>query len=106
MITLILNDEDEVAATVHGNSCLQELYVFGTNFQTTDAKAIIKTLQYVNTLTKIVFANNNVSDETANDIATIVSNNVKLKVIEISGTKLQTSGSYYKDHEALQKIIH
>ena len=87
------NEVDKIAASVYGNSCLQELYVFRTDFQTTGAKANIKTLQGICTLTKILFANNNVSDEAVNDIATIVSNNTKLKVIEISGSKLQTSGT-------------
>ena len=87
------NEADKVAASVYGNSCLQELYVFRINFQTTGAKAHIKTLQGICTLTKILFANNNISDEAVNDIATIVSNNTKLKVIEISGSKLQTSGT-------------
>ena len=66
------------------------------------AKAIIKVLQDICTLIKIHFANNNISDEMANDIATIVSNNTKLKVIEISGSKLRTSGTI-SIMEAMQK---
>ena len=105
--TLFISDnniieEDEISAFVSGNSCLQELYIFRTNFQTSGGKAAIKVLQDICTLTKIQFANNNISDEAANDIATIVSNNTKLKVIEISGSKLQTSGTI-KIMKALQK---
>ena len=104
--TLFISDnnieEDKVAAFVSGNSCLQELYVFRINFQTTGPKAIIKALQDICTLTKILFSNNNISDEAANDIATIISNNTNLKVIEISGNKLQTSGTI-KIMKALQK---
>ena len=66
-------------------------------------KAIIKALQDICTVTKIVFANNTISDEMAINIAIIVSNNTKLKVIEISGSKLQTSGTI-KIMRASQKV--
>ena len=83
---------DDVAAVISGSAYLQELYICKNNFQTTDAKGILKALQGICTLTKIHFGNNNISDEAANDIAAIVSANTKLKVVEISGSKLQTTG--------------
>ena len=83
---------DDVTAVISDNACLQELYICGNDLQTTDAKAIIKALQDICTLTKIHFGNNNISDKTANDIAAIVYCNTKLKVIEVSGNKLQTTG--------------
>ena len=81
---------DDVAAIISGNACLQELYICRKNLH---AKAIIKALQGTCALTKMHFANNNITDEAADDIAAVVSSNTKLKEIEISESKLQTTGA-------------
>ena len=92
---------DDVATTISGNVCLQELYVCKNNLQT--AGTIVKVLQNICTLTKLHFGNNIISDQTANDIAALVSRNTKLNVIEISGSKLQTTRTI-KIMKALQGI--
>ena len=97
------NTADDVAAVISNDTCLQELYIYRKNFQTIDAKAIVKALQGVHTLTKIHFGNNNISDEAANYFATIVSCSSKLKELELSRNKLKTA-SAIKIMKALQKI--
>ena len=92
---------DDVATTISGNVCLQELYVCSNNLQT--AGTIVTVLQNICTLTKLHFGNNIISDQTANDIAALVSHNTKLNVIEISGSKLQTTGTI-EIMKALQEI--
>ena len=92
---------DDIATTISGNVCLQELYVCRNNLQT--AGTIVKALQNICTLTKLHFGNNIISDQAANDIAALVSHNTKLNVIEISGSKLQTTGTI-KIMKALQGV--
>ena len=84
---------DDVAAVISGDRCLQELYICRNSMQTSDAEAIVKALQGICTLKKLHFGDNKISDEAANDIAAVVSCNTKLNVIEISGSKLQTTGT-------------
>ena len=95
------NTADDVVTTISGNVCLQELYVCRNNLQT--AGTIVKVSQNIFTLTKLHFGNDIISDQTANDIAALVSRNTKLNVIEISGSELQTTGTI-KIMKALQGI--
>ena len=87
------NGADKGAASVSSNSCLRELYVFRTNFQTSGAKAIIKALQGICTLTKIQFGNNNICDEAViNDIAAVISCNIHLQELNLGKNNFQTLG--------------
>ena len=71
--TLFICNNNIVADDVAGNVCLQELYVCKNNLQT--AGTIVKVLQNICTLTKLHFGNNIISNQTANDIAALVSRN-------------------------------
>ena len=105
--TLIISNNNiaahDVDAVISYNACLQELYICRSYLETPGVKAIIKFVQGNDTLTKLHFADNNISDATANDIAIIVSCNTRLKELELSGNKLQTT-SAIKIMKALQEI--
>ena len=90
----------DISADIFRNTSLQELYICRNKLQTTSAKVFMKPLQAVGTLSK---AYNDISDEVANDIATIVSCNTKLNEIKISRNKVQTTGAT-KLFKALQRI--
>ena len=93
----------DVAANISGNAFLQELYICKNDLQSTGGKGIIKALQYICSLRKIHFGNNNICDKAANDIAAVISRNNQLEEIEVSGSKLHLS-STIKIMKALQRI--
>ena len=103
--TLFVTNTDNVniSAVISDNASLQEIYICRNDLQTTGAKMFTKLLQTICTLSKLHIGYNSISDEVANDIATIVSCNTKLKKIEIYGNEIQTTGTI-KIMRALQRI--
>ena len=94
--TLFITNKDnvaavDVAAVVSGNAYLKEIYI--CNLQTASTKILSKLLQAICTLSRLHIGYNSISDELANDIATIVSRNTKLKEIEIIENEIQTTGA-------------
>ena len=82
-----------------GISCIQEAYIFGNRLSIADARIFMKD---IHTLSKLHIAHNNITDEVANGIVTIVCN-TKLKEIEISKNVVQTS-AVIKIVKSLQEI--
>ena len=96
---------DDIATAIARNTCLQEFYICGNDLQTTGIKKIAKALQGVYTLTKLYLNNNNITDDQAtNDIAAVISCNIKLEEFDISENNLATRGAI-NIAVALQSIV-
>ena len=93
----------DISAVISDSASLQEIYICRNDLQTTDAKIFTKSLQAICTLSKIHIGYNNISDEVANDIASCISCNEKLKETEISRNEIQTTGTI-KIMKGLQEI--
>ena len=94
--TLFITNKDnvlavDVAAVISGKAYLNEIYI--CNLQTAGIKILGELLQAVCTLSRLHIGYNSISDELANDIATIISHNTKLKEIEIIENEIQTTGA-------------
>ena len=64
---------------------------------------IAKALQNISTLTKFSIYNNNVGEEAADDIATVLSHNTQLQVINFNSNSFNTVGMI-KIAKGLQNI--
>ena len=84
---------DDIAAVVSCNLNLQEFDISGNNLQIAGIIKVMKALKGINTLRKLYISNSNVTDEIANDIATVISCNPALEVLDISGNSLQAKGA-------------
>ena len=101
------NDTSDEAASdigviVSSNANLKEIEISGGKLQTTGAIKIMKALQGIYTLKKL-YLDNCITDEAADDIATVISCNIDLQELNLGNNNLQTSSSI-KIAKSLQKI--
>ena len=82
-----------IAVAITHNTHLQEFIISGNGLGVLGTTMIARSLQKISTLTKLHIANNNISDEAADDIAAVVSCNVHLQEFDISGNCLQAIGA-------------
>ena len=94
---------DDIAAVISCNTKLQEIDISMISLDKALIKKIMKPLQGIHTLKKLYLSHNNISDEEANDIATVISLNRGLEEFNISKNNLQTRG-VKKITKALRKI--
>ncbi|XP_065882868.1 uncharacterized protein [Dysidea avara] len=71
---------------------LCKLDLSGTNLQTVGCILICNALLQLRTLTRLILSNNNITDEAANDLSTLLSCNIQLKEFHIDGNCFQTKG--------------
>ena len=83
---------DDIAAAISYNTKLQGIHISEINLDKALIKKIMKALQGIHTLRRLCLSHINISDEEANDIATVVSLNSSLEEINISRNNLQTRG--------------
>ena len=91
----IANDEcvaNHIAAAITCNTQLQELDISKNYLKTQSTVKILEALQSISTLTKLYINDNNITENAANYIAVVISQNVHLQEIDISNNSLQTSG--------------
>ena len=93
MLFISYNAEVDRTAVTSCNACLQEVYICRNDFHSTGVNIFTKPLQNIFTLSKLHIGYNDISDEAADDIATIISANTKLNEIEISENRIQTTGA-------------
>ena len=78
------------------NKKLQELNLSHNNLQAADIIIIVEALNHLITdLTEFNVSNNNISDQAATSIAMFLSQNIRLKEIDISFNNLRVSGLMY-----------
>ena len=81
-----------IAMFLSHNSNLEELDL-GNNFmQTSDFIVVFKSLRHISSLKKLYINDNMITDEAAEDIAVVLSQNTKLEELDVSGNNLQTAG--------------
>ena len=93
----------DIAIALNSNTHLQELNISNNFFRTIDIVIITKALHDIVTLEKFCLSYNNVSDEAADDIATVICSNTRLQEFDVSKSYLQSTGAS-KIAEALQNI--
>ena len=94
---------DDIATVLSHNTKLQKLYLHDNNFKTVGMMKIVKALQNISTLIRFSIANNNVGEEAADDIATVLSHNTKLQKLYLHDNNFKTVGMI-KIVKALQNI--
>ena len=94
---------DSIATVLSHNIHLQELYLGGNNLQSTGAIKIAKGLQNISNITIFSIYNNNLGEETVDNIMTILSQNTELQKLDLVGNNLQTTGAT-KVVKGLQKF--
>ena len=82
----------EIGTILYNNIKLQELDISNIWFQTASILTISKILQKIITLTKLYISNNDVTDESADDIADVIYQNTQLREFSIRLTKLSRNG--------------
>ena len=91
------------AAVIYNNFLLQEFDISKSNLQSTAGIKIIKALQTISTLTKLYISNNTITEETADNITTVICNNTQLQEFGVGKNNLQSTGAI-KIAKALQNI--
>ena len=82
----------DIAHIFSHNTKLQELYLGMNNLQSEGIINIIKQLQGVSYLTTFDISNNKIGKEAADDIAAVLSHNIKLRHLDLYGNNLQSEG--------------
>ena len=93
---------DEIAAVLSYK--LQELYLGGNNLQSSGIIKIAMGLQNISNLTIFSIPNNDIGEEAADEIATLLSHNSKLQRLELGGNNLQSGGTV-KIARGLQSVF-
>ena len=83
---------DDIAAVIHQNMQLQELYLHNNLLRTEGIIRIAKALQNVSTLTLFTIGDNGVGESAAKCIATVLSRNTKLKELYLHNNFFGTQG--------------
>ena len=84
---------DDIAAVIACNFNLQEFDISENNLQTAGIIKVMKALKGINTLRKLYISNNNITDDVTDNIAAVISFNLDMEVLDISGNSLQTEGA-------------
>ena len=83
---------DDIAAVLSHNTKLQQLHLHNNNFRTVGIIKIVKALQNIATLTVLSIGDNDIGEEAADDIATILSQNTKLQEVHLHNNSFKTAG--------------
>ena len=94
---------DDIATVVSHNCRLKEIYLYNNNFKTVGMIKITKGLQDISTFTAFSIGDNNIDEEAADDIATVLSHNTKPQLLHLHNNNLKTVG-IIKISRALQNI--
>ena len=87
------NAADDIATFLAHNTKLSELYLGGNNLCMGTIK-VMQGLKRTSTLTILDLASNNINDKVTDEIATVLSHNVKLKELYLNGNNLQAAGIF------------
>ena len=94
---------DDIATVLSYNAKLQELYLHSNDFKTAGMVKIAKALECISTLTVLSISNNRISEEAADDIAAVLSHNIKLQKLYLGTNSFKTLGMI-KIAKALQNV--
>ena len=94
---------DDIATVISCNSHLQELHLGNNKLQASGITKVLRSLQKISSLTKLYINHNNITNEAADDIATVVSCNAHLQELHLGSNDFQASG-ITKVLRSLQKI--
>ena len=84
---------DELSAALLHNISLRELDLSYNNLSTSDAVKIFKAMKNIITLKVVNLVHNLLTDEAADDLAIIISQNTKLEELDVSCNNLQITGT-------------
>ncbi len=83
---------NDIAAVFTCNTQMEELDVSINDLQTMGIMKIAKSLQHICTLKKLNISCSYITNEAANDIATVITCNRQMEELDVSGNDLQTMG--------------
>ena len=89
-------DEDaafELAATLHSNNVLEQLWLRGNKINTMGALYILNSLEYLTTLQVLDLSYNNIGSESADGIAAVIDNNPLINQLWLDGNDLHDTGA-------------
>ena len=84
---------DSIATVLSHNSKLEEFEIANNFMQTAGIITIFKSLKNISSLKKICINGNMITDEAADDIAVVLSQNTKLEELDISCSNLQAASA-------------
>ena len=84
---------DDIATVLSHNTKLQQLHLDENGFKTGGIITIAKALQSISTLTALLINGNDVGEEAADYIATVLSCNTKLQKLNLSNNSFQATGA-------------
>ena len=94
-----------IAGILSQNTKLEELNISSCDLQAAGAVKIFKGLKYILHLTKFNISHNGINDEVMEELAEILSQNVKLKELDLSYNFLKTKGAV-KILKGMKSILH
>ena len=83
---------DDIALVLSRNTNLNQLHLHNNNFKTMGIIKIAKALQNISTLTIFSIGDNNINEEAAGDIGSVLSHNLQLKELYLHNNNFKTGG--------------
>ena len=83
---------ENLAKILFQNAKLKKIDLTGNDLQTKGCSVICKALQKISMLTGLYLGNNHISDAAADDIASVISQNLQIREIDLSENNLQSTG--------------
>ena len=83
---------DDVASVLSCNTNLNQLHLHNNKFKAVGIIKIAKALQNISTLTIFSIGDNNINEEAAGDIASVLSHSHKLKELYLHNNRFKTGG--------------
>ena len=83
---------DDIALVLSCNTNLNQLHLHNNNFKTVGIIKIAKALQNISTLTIFSIGDNNINEEAADDIGSVLCHNLQLKELYLHNNNFKTKG--------------
>ena len=83
---------DGIAAVIDNNPLMNQLWLDGNDLHSTGTITICNTLKKIRTLSILSFCNNGISDDAADELSAVITQNVLLEDLLLSNNQLHSTG--------------
>jgi len=83
----------DVAAILSSNKTIKEVYLNNNNLKANGCAIICRALKNINSLMRLYFSGNTITNETADDMATVLSQNIQIEELDLGNNKLNATSS-------------
>ena len=95
---------DDIAAVIDNNPLINQLWLDGNDFHSTGTITICNALKKIRTLSILSLCNNGISDDAADELSAVITQNVLLEDLLLSNNQLHSTGIKIIT-ESLSKLI-